>query len=283
LKVHAWINTLLIWSAENPPPQPDHVFNRHKDWLMCDDDGHSMAGYGFQGYRRRNITGAFMSPANPAVRRYVENFIREIVARYDVDGIHLDYIRYPMRSVDFGEDARRGFHATAGIDPLKLVREPDAVRSKYGESRYGQLLEEWQAVRAGYVSGLVARVRAVLDELRPGTALSAAVKPDIVSTVSIYGQDWPRWVKEGYVQMVLPMSYGSDADKVYAQIEDACREVGAEHVWAGLRAWDVSVSSTMARAKRIAPLNTGGVCFFSYDGVKDSRTFFDSVRSLFRR
>jgi uncharacterized lipoprotein YddW (UPF0748 family) len=282
LKVHAWINTLLIWSAEDRPTQPEHIFNSHRDWMMYDEDGHSLASYGFRGYRRHNITGAFMSPANPEVRKYIEEFIREIVSNYAVDGIHLDYIRYPMKSVDYGTHARRGFHATSGVDPLKLVREPDTIRKQYGETRYGELLDEWQAVRAGYVSGLVARIRTVIDELRPGTVLSAAVKPDIVSALSTFGQDWPRWVKEGYVQMVLPMSYGTSADKVYAQIEDACREVGADRVWAGLRAWDVSVSSTMARAKRIAPLGTGGMCFFSYDGIKDNRTFFDSVRNLFR-
>ncbi len=38
---------------------------------------------------------AFMDPENPQTATYLANVCREIVSRYDVDGIHLDYIRYP--------------------------------------------------------------------------------------------------------------------------------------------------------------------------------------------
>ena len=37
----------------------------------------------------------FMDPENPATATYLANVCREIVQNYDVDGIHLDYIRYP--------------------------------------------------------------------------------------------------------------------------------------------------------------------------------------------
>ena len=62
----------------------------------------------------------------------------------------------------------------------------------------------------------------------------------------------------------------SDRDKVAQQI-------------AALRAWQVSVSSTLERARKIAPLSPAGICFFSYDGVKDNSRFFDAVRRLFQR
>lgn len=280
IKVHAWINTLLVWSAPQPPDDPGHVYNTHKDWMVYDLDGRSLGYYSHEQFGRYNIAGAFMSPAVPAARKYIEEFIRDMVARYRLDGVHLDYIRYPMSSVDYGPDARRGFHATAGVDPLKLVGDPKAMQAELGASRHAELLEEWQAVRAGYVSGLVARVKSVVDEVRPGTVLSAAVKPDITSAFTVFGQDWPRWVREGYVEMVLPMAYSTDEDMVYGQIDAACREVGGRHVWAGIRAWNTSVSDVVKRARRIAPLGTGGICFFSYDGMKDNRYFFDAVRSL---
>ena len=38
---------------------------------------------------------AFMDPENPQTATYLANVCREIVKKYDVDGIHLDYIRYP--------------------------------------------------------------------------------------------------------------------------------------------------------------------------------------------
>jgi uncharacterized lipoprotein YddW (UPF0748 family) len=281
IKVHAWINTLLVWSAPSPADDKAHVSNSHKDWMMSDRDGNSMAYYSRAKFAKLNIAGMFMSPANPAVRSYIENFVRDLASRYPVDGIHLDYVRYPMSSVDYSPDARRGFHATEGTDPLKLVREADNVRKKLGRQRYEQLALQWKAVRAGYVSGLVARIKTVVDSVRPEALLSAAVKPDIASALSVYGQDWPRWLREGYVQMVLPMAYGTDAGKVYGQIEAACDQVGRDKIWAGIRAWDVPVSSIVDRARRLEPLGTGGICFFSYDGMQNNRYFFDAVRNMF--
>ena len=38
---------------------------------------------------------AFMDPENPQTAKYLADICTEIVSRYDVDGIHLDYIRYP--------------------------------------------------------------------------------------------------------------------------------------------------------------------------------------------
>ena len=37
----------------------------------------------------------YMDPENTATATYLANFCKEITDRYDVDGIHLDYIRYP--------------------------------------------------------------------------------------------------------------------------------------------------------------------------------------------
>lgn len=38
---------------------------------------------------------AFMDPENPQTATYLANICREITRKYDIDGIHLDYIRYP--------------------------------------------------------------------------------------------------------------------------------------------------------------------------------------------
>ncbi len=38
---------------------------------------------------------AFMDPENPLTATYLANICREITHQYDIDGIHLDYIRYP--------------------------------------------------------------------------------------------------------------------------------------------------------------------------------------------
>jgi len=114
--------------------------------------------------------------------------------------------------------------------------------------------------------------------LKPQLVRSAAVKPEIVSAFRLYGQDWPGWVRKGYLDMVLPMAYSTRPDVVYSQISQACGAVGGEKVWAGLRAYDVPVSEIIERVRKITPLQPGGYCFFSYDGLGDNQMFFRWVK-----
>ena len=49
-----------------------------------------------KGFRIRNFsTGSYLDPADPGVAPYLASICGEIVRKYDVDGINLDYIRYP--------------------------------------------------------------------------------------------------------------------------------------------------------------------------------------------
>lgn len=49
-----------------------------------------------KGFRIRNFsTGSYLDPADPSVAPYLASICGEIVRKYDVDGINLDYIRYP--------------------------------------------------------------------------------------------------------------------------------------------------------------------------------------------
>lgn len=43
----------------------------------------------------RNGTDGFINPASPTAAPYIAGICKEITKKYDIDGIHLDYIRYP--------------------------------------------------------------------------------------------------------------------------------------------------------------------------------------------
>ncbi|RLB12489.1 MAG: hypothetical protein DRG82_17020 [Deltaproteobacteria bacterium] len=131
------------------------------------------------------------------------------------------------------------------------------------------------------ITRFLERLARRLNKIKPHLVRSAAVKPEIATAYEVFGQDWPRWIKKGILDLVLPMAYSTDPEVVYNQIEKACREVGANHVWAGLRAYDVPVSGVVHRVRKLAPLNLGGYSFFSYDGVKNSPLFFKRVGESF--
>ena len=282
LKVHAWINTLLVWSSPKPPANPRHVLNSHPEWMMIDNRGISLSQYSRSRFNKQQITGVFISVAEPGARSLIENFVLDLAGRYAIDGIHFDYIRYPMRSVDFNPRLRNKFREIYGVDPMELA----ALSRRKGsgsDAELARLNREWTAFRAEVITSFLRGLSRGLNEKNPALVRSAAVKPDIDSAYEVYGQHWPHWVKEGLVDLVLPMAYSTDSEKVYEQISQACKAVGSEHVWAGLRAYDVPVSGILERALKLMPLGLAGYCFFSYNGVEDNPVFFERIPSaLFR-
>jgi uncharacterized lipoprotein YddW (UPF0748 family) len=88
LELHAWVNTFTAWRGKRPPPEtvPPSPYLAHPEWLVCDREGRPMPLT--EGY-------VYFSPGVPEARRHIIEVAREIVANYDVDGIHFDYLRYP--------------------------------------------------------------------------------------------------------------------------------------------------------------------------------------------
>lgn len=91
LQVHAWVNVNTMWNSTTPPRSPDHVFNQHGPgatgadrWLNKKADGQELVG-----------ANAYVDPGHPAAVDYIVRGIQSMVRNYDVDGINLDYVRYP--------------------------------------------------------------------------------------------------------------------------------------------------------------------------------------------
>ncbi len=88
LRVHAWVNVMPAWALDQPPPASSgQLYSRHKSWLMAREDGRAMSPNGFY---------AFLEPGLPEVRTYLRALFTQLAKDYAIDGLHLDYIRYPM-------------------------------------------------------------------------------------------------------------------------------------------------------------------------------------------
>ncbi|MDX1623723.1 MAG: family 10 glycosylhydrolase [Gemmatimonadota bacterium] len=153
LEVHAWVNALLAWSAERPPDDPAHVFLRHPEWFVVGPDGRSIRSLDRAALDRAGLRGEgwFLDPARPEVRTALRRFILELALRYPVDGVHLDYIRYPAGwAPEDGAAAVTRLVALVGRD-LERVRpeaelsaavmpRPDVAREIFGQD-WGRWIE----------------------------------------------------------------------------------------------------------------------------------------------
>lgn len=127
----------------------------------------------------------------------------EIVANYDVDGIHLDYIRYPGSHACYCEGCRQRFVLATR---LQIDKWPAAVLPKTGA--HSQKYIEW---RVQQITRLVRMLHKRLREADPDIKLSAAVFGWYPGCITSIGQDWIAWAKAGYVDFVCPMNYTEDS------------------------------------------------------------------------
>ncbi len=140
----------------------------------------------------------FLAPANPEVKEFLLSTYEYIIENYDIDGFQLDYIRYTSRdSVDFGYDKVTidGFVAEYGVRPTFNTK--------------ASYWEDWVAYRARQVTDMVESVRRLIDRIKPGLTLSAAVGADFAQSYNYIYQDSELWLEKGLLDMINPMAYGA--------------------------------------------------------------------------
>ncbi|MBN1153330.1 family 10 glycosylhydrolase [candidate division KSB1 bacterium] len=186
LELHAWFNTFPAWRGTVPPlhTQPEHVYNAHPEWLVCDNEGVPM-----------KLSGHYvsLSPGIPAVRDYLIDVAMDIITHYDIDGFHFDYIRYP-------EEA----------NTLGYSHDPVSVNLFNSASGNPERLnwEDWQRENINIF------VRTFYDEAtvaKPWLKISAAVigKYNYSSWngYHVVFQDAMQWIEEGKMDFIVPMIY----------------------------------------------------------------------------
>lgn len=237
LEVHAWINAYTAGLLAELPEHPDHVLNRHPDWVTVDRDGRSLWDYSLQ-EALANVPARMLDPGVPAVQDFVFRSVLEVVEGYGVAGVHLDYARYPSRRFGYHPESVARFVAVHGFDPAVLEREASAYIRQHGPEAYRARTALWDEWRREQVTGLVARLGQAIRELRPTVRFSVAVHADRDDAVANRLQDWPAWVQRGLVDAIVPMAYNADTARVARQLEAAAalaRGTGVE-VYAGLAA-----------------------------------------------
>lgn len=144
------------------------------------------------------------TPALYANRLLEQKAMVELVSRYPLDGVQLDYIRYFSPTVDYSATSRSAFEKATGA---KVKKWPSDVTS-------GSLKERYHTWRAGLVTSVVKDVSASVKAANPLAKVSAAVwhTPDIA--MKDYAQDWVRWVREGFLDFVVPMNYTANEDRL---------------------------------------------------------------------
>jgi uncharacterized lipoprotein YddW (UPF0748 family) len=271
LEVHAWINAMPTWRDEAPPKDPRHVFNRHGPAAAGDENWFTASPAGDP----RFPVGYFVDPGHPAAAAYLAEIYLNIVRNYSVDGIHFDYIRYP----ETDERLPRG--AAVGYNGVNLAR----FRKASGRTDVPAPGDEaWMAWRRQQVTNLVRRVSIEAKAINPRIKISAALIPwgappssesdfDDVAPMQRVFQDWHQWLKDGLIDLAVPMNYASETDQRVREWFDGWirwekRHKHGRQLAVGLGAYRNTPDHTIQQIMRVRAADganrVDGMSFFSY-------------------
>ena len=203
-------------------------------------------------------TTAWLCPSIPENRAMERERVVQRSMEPGLAGVHLDYVRYPDADHCYGACCRRAFEAEYG---RRVAAWPEEVRS-------GPLRETFQAWRAEQVSRLVAEIAEAVRTRFPGLALSVAVWPDLDTVVERQGQDWPRWLGAGWVDIVLPMSYTGSVEELAAwTTAHAALPAAGDRIWSGLgvRSAHTRLTPGQTLAQARAALEAGAAGWVVFD------------------
>jgi uncharacterized lipoprotein YddW (UPF0748 family) len=263
MEVHAWMNMLLCAGFRRVLP-PGHVVALHPEWIMVP---RSTARAALAVRRDRLVDlvarhsspdaeGLYLSPSAPEAGDHLEAVVREMLRMYAVDGLHLDFIRYPGSEYDYSRAALDGFADRVGrsVDRLEAPERAPAA---------------WADYRRDVLTALVNRLSRAARGERPRLMVSAAVAADEAQAVALKFQSWPEWISRGSIDAVCPMAYSADNRIFHGQIRAAREHTGPHRpVWAGVGAYRLDVDGIIERVRLARSAGAAGVVIFSHESLR---------------
>ncbi len=215
-----------ILPPASPAGMPTHVLRTHPEWMAVTQAGTSVDNEYY-----------WFSPGNPAVRQHLVAVAEDLLTKYDVDGLHLDRVRYPGSTYS---------HDAASLAAYQAV--PQAQRPSW---------EEWQRRQ---VNATVEALYDVVKRRRPKAVLSASVwgiykaLPGCSTSqgYSGYYQDSIAWMKNGQIDAIVPMIYwdlGSGCTDWAKLLDGFMAGSNGRHVVAGMHGLEDNKAPNMNRIK----------------------------------
>ncbi len=266
LKVHAWVNVYFIWATEKNPRALHHVFNSKPHWL--DSNGNDIDK---RLKNEQNGEWHFLAPHHPDVSPHLQAVFRELAALYEIDGLHLDYVRF--NDAEYGNNVRaKTFYLQNRYNDKKRVFENDDN-------------VEWDNYRRASITNLVKETKQMLLDVRQDCILSAAVKPNLLLAKNRYFQEWDVWLAAGYLDWALPMNYtpnlrdfASNIDIIYENLPRKYRD----KVIMGIALYNQKPIEAVDKIHYTEITRFRGISIFSYNVITEQPQYFPQLQSALK-
>ncbi|WP_293337468.1 family 10 glycosylhydrolase [Microcoleus sp. CAWBG58] len=275
IELHAWIWTFATGNKRHntligkPGSYPGPVLSAYPNWANIDNKGRT---------QNPNDGKFYLDPANPEARNYLLRIISEITRKYKVDGVQLDYIRYPFQDDNagfvygYGAAARQQFKQLTGTDPVNI--SPSS----------GSLWRQWVEFKTNQINSFVAEVSQLLRQNNPRTILSVAVFPHPESQ-RIYKiqQNWEVWARQGIVDLIVPMTYALDTNRLQRITEPLAKEqmLGSALISPSVKLLTLPEVVAIDQIQALRDLPTGGYAIFAVESISSGmQGFFNRTQGV---
>lgn len=214
----------------------------HPEWLIRDRDGKT--------YPALNLT-------LPEVRNYWMRRMSQTL-KYDIDGIHLDYIRFPVNQrYSYDSLTCTAFKKEFGYSPKEVSQDDGSM-----------IWCEWIKWNARQITGFVKETRELIRQSGRKVVLGADVFPNPETARVLIGQDWESWADTDLLDFICPMFYTNDLDLFREYTAHAVKIAGKGYqVYPGIgvqTSHNRITKDLLIKEVRIArEEDAGGIAFFS--------------------
>lgn len=151
-----------------------------------------------------NVSTEWVCPGKEEVRSYMKRLISEVAFQYDVDGIHLDYIRYPNRIYCYCSKCQENWKR----EHPEIPWPPQPTDSA------------WIKMRQDIITSFIEETRIMLKGINSKIELSATVFPIPEDAIYNRMQNHPLWAEKGIVDFITPMTYTSNSSLFQQYLEE---------------------------------------------------------------
>ena len=297
LELHAWFNAFQAASTEPGTPSGEHP-----EWVCRDESNIPMP------------SNRALSPGMPEVRNYLVDVAMELVNNYDIDGIHLDYVRWNEYADLLNREAPDPVEEISALDGepsdeiLALLADPQSGRYLYDVDHpysggvpdgFSSWPEFWRASVTSFVEALHDSIQTQKPWVRLSVAALGKYNWSGWNGYNIVYQDAALWFNEGYIDQLTPMHYHwTTGSSFVSMLQGNCPDCWSAYIQPGINAgrlYTVGPGSYILADQDIWGNHVGivnavrnvswvdGFQFFSYGSWEDFVYFDQASQRFFTR
>lgn len=261
IRVHAWLNIFFIYQRADSLTEKTHLVSTEEDYFLRDAFADSVPNK--SKLKNASLEGIYIDPLSHKNYNYLTNEIVYLIDSLKVDGIHLDYFRYPNCSYSFSPKGRAAFIIEDYVDPVSIYNDQNGM----GLGLRSTLDEKYKKFLRKNLTEFLSGIRHTTNSKHRQATLSIAVKPDWEDAKNIYLQNWQDWLNKGLCDRVVLMNYSVLDSIFYKNIFKAGQRGNTDKIMIGVATYNLDTEPIVKRLRWLDNNRFGGFALFSYNDL----------------